>query len=176
MSPFHCGSCGYLSAYHVLGMCPGLKTKKWTDRDPVDGALWREIMARDVAARMRAMDEETRPYEPIIIPAPIVPARPPRSRTEFAGARGKQAAGLGAAAAKNGFQVAPFYWQAGDGAEGCAVKGFRTELAFVATWKRPPGHAGRAPGWRTDIAYIWNPSDRRGPQRITHTDLEGIVT
>lgn len=202
MSPFHCGSCGYLSAYHAMGFCPGLKTKKWTDRDPIDGTVWRQIMARDAAARIRAyeidpevarngaaearrklFDRATRivlgieddSRQLVIDVRPRVPARPPRSKAEFAGTNGKQAVGLGSAAVKRGFQVSPLYWQAGDGAEGCAVKGHRPGFAFVATWIRPAGKSGDTAGWRADVAYGWDPADSRAPTKMTHTDLEGLI-
>lgn len=170
----HCARCGYLSEYHdIARRCPGLKTGKWTERDPIDGALWPEILARDVAARMRSIEEARRPYVPVIVEPPIVCARPPRGPHEFAGYHGKQAVGLGRLAAGLEFDVAPYYWMSGERVEGCAVKGFRAvpALAFVATWQRKPGKS-----WGSDIAYLWNPSDRRSaPLKIGITELEGII-
>lgn len=197
----HCARCGYLSEYHdVARRCPGMKTGKWTERDPIDGALWPEILARDVAARTRAVlidPEKWRdgPAEargklfaratrvvlgmepmpetgPIPVLEPIVCARPPRGPHEFAGYHGKQAVGLGRLAAGLGFDVAPYYWMSGERVEGCAVKGYRAVpgLAFVATWKREPSKS-----WATDVAYAWNPGGREGPARVTVTELEEII-
>lgn len=168
----HCARCGYLSEYHdVARRCPGMKTGKWTERDPIDGALWPEILARDVAARMRSIEEARRPYVPVIVEPPIVCARPPRGPQEFAGYQGRQAVGLGRVAAGRGFDVAPYYWKSGAGVEGCAVKGYRPTLAFVATWQRKPGKS-----WGSDIAYLWNPSDRRSfPSKIGITELGEII-
>ncbi len=57
----HCAECGYLIEYHEADRrCPGLKTKAWRERDPIDGALWPELLARDVAARTRALEEAKR--------------------------------------------------------------------------------------------------------------------
>lgn len=148
-----------------------MKTGKWTDRDPIDRALWPEILARDVAARMRALDEARRSYVPPVVEPPVVVARAPRGKGEFAGYQGRQAVGLGRLAARCGFDVAPYYWKSGAGVEGCAVKGYRPTLAFVATWERKPGRS-----WATDVAYAWNPSDNRTfPVRMTVTQLEEII-
>jgi len=168
----HCARCGYLLEYHdVARRCPGLKTGKWVDRDPIDGALWPEILARDVAARMRAIEEARRPYVPVIVEPPVVCARPPRGAHEFAGYQGRQAVGLGRLAVRCGMDVQPYYWKSGAGVEGCAVKGYRPTIAFVATWERPPGRS-----WGVDIAYVWNPSDRsRGPVKISLTNLEELI-
>lgn len=168
----HCAKCGYLSEYHdVARRCPGMKTGKWTERDPIDRALWPEILARDVAARMRSIEEARRPYVPVIVEPPIVCARPPRGPHEFASYQGRQAVGLGRLAAGRGFDVAPYYWKSGAGVEGCAVKGFRPSIAFVATWERKLGK-----GWATDVAYVWNPSDKRSlPVRTVITQLEDLI-
>lgn len=168
----HCARCGYLVGYHdVARRCPGMKTGTWQDRDPIDGALWPQIMARDVAARTRAIEEARRPYIPVSVPTPIVAARPPQDPGEFAGARGAQAVGLGHRAVTAGMDVAPYYWKSGTGIEGCAVKGYRPGLAFVATWKRVPGKS-----WSVDVAYLWNPSDRRSfPSRIKLTELLTVI-
>ena len=167
----HCARCGYLSEYHdVARRCPGLKAGKWTERDPIDGALWPEILKRDAALR-RLADESAAAVEPYV--PPVVPARAPRGAHEFAAYRGKQAAGLGRLAAEYGFDVAPFYWRSGTGVEACAVKGFRTvpDMAFVATWQRSPGR-----NWGTDVAYCWRPGDRRhAPSKINITTLEGLI-
>lgn len=200
MGTDHCARCGYLLEYHdVARRCPGMKTGKWTERDPIDGALWPEILARDAAARTRAVlidPEKWRdgPAEargklfvratrvvlgmepmpetgPLPVLEPIVPARPPRGPQEFASSRGRQAAGLGRLAAAAGMDVAPYYWRSAAHVEGCAVKGYRPTLAMVATWERRPGK-----GWATDVAYVWNPSDKRSfPVRTTITQLEDII-
>lgn len=160
----HCGRCGYLREFHDLARrCPGMKTGTWKDRDPVDGALWREILARDVAAQMRAIEQARKPSLPPPIDPPVVLARPPRGKGEFAQHGGKQALGIGRLAISAGMDVAPYYWKSGAGAEGCAVKGYRPTLACVATWQRKPG----VKGWAFDIAYAWNPSDRtKGPTKL----------
>lgn len=169
----HCARCGYLSEYHdVARRCPGMKTGTWTERDPIDGALWPEILARDVAARMRALQESKQVDIPEML-RPIVCARPPRGPHEFASYHGRQAVGLGRLAARIGFDVAPYYWRSGAGVEGCAVKGFRAVpgMAFVATWQRKPGKT-----WGVDVAYVWNPSDKRSfPSRISVTELEELL-
>lgn len=167
----HCSRCGYLSEWHdVARRCPGMKTGTWTARDPIDGALWPEILKRDMAARRQAdVPVEPEPHVP-----PLVPARAPRGSHEFAAGQGRQAAGLGRLAARLGFDVAPYYWKSGAGVEGCAVKGFRAvpSLAFVATWQRKPG----VKGWATDAAYAWRPEDRtRAPTKLTVTQLEEII-
>jgi hypothetical protein len=168
----HCARCGYLSEYHdVARRCPGMKTGRWVDRDPIDGALWPEILARDVRARMRAIEESRRPYVPEPVNPPIVCARPPRDKSEFASYHGLQAAGLGRLAAGRGMDVAPYYWKSGSGVEGCAVKGYSPGLAFVATWQRKPGKS-----WAVDVAYIWRPHDKRSfPSKVNHTELGEII-
>lgn len=173
----HCARCGYLSEYHdVARRCPGMKTGKWTERDPIDGALWPEIMARDVAARGRAIEAARRPYIPVMTPESIIVARPPRGPEEFAHGGKGQARLLGLLAADRGMDVAPYYWKSGTGDEGCAVKGYCPTLAFVATWSRKAAFAGLLKGWLTDVAYAWNPSDKRSfPVRITATQLEPII-
>lgn len=160
----HCGRCGYLKEFHDLARrCPGMKTGTWKQRDPVDGALWPEILARDVAARMRAMEESRRADVAVALPRPMVTARPPQMPAELAGYQGRQAVGIGRLAIAAGMDVAPYYWRSGDGVHGCAVKGYRPALAFVATWKKPNG----GKGWAFDIAYVWNPSDRKtGPLKL----------
>lgn len=206
MAIAHCARCGYLVQYHdIAKRCPGLKTGRWQDADPIDRTTWREIMARDLAARIMAHELDPEKWrngtpeakrklflqatrivtgaEPdprtlqVIEGEPMVPARPPRSPYEFAAYQGRQAAGLGRQAVAAGFQVAPIYWRAGDGSEGCAVKGRRAQtFAFVATWKRPAGRSGTTAGWGADIAYVWNPQDRTHmPSKITHTQLEEML-
>lgn len=172
MGDEHCGRCGYLVEYHnVARRCPGMKTGTWKQRDPIDGALWPEILARDVAARMRAMEESRRPYVVEVIPPPIVTARPPQGPHEFAHTKGKQAVGLGRSAARAGMDVAPYYWKSGTGIEGCAVKGHRPTLAFVATWERKPGAS-----WAFATAYAWNPSDgMKGPIKVNSGQLLSLL-
>lgn len=152
-----------------------MKTGKWTERDPIDRLTWREILARDVAAQMRALEESHRPYVVETVLAPVVSARAPRGPEEFAGYGGKQAAGLGRLAAGRGMDVAPYYWKSGAGIEGCAVKAYRPTLALVATWQRKV-RGPRDRGWLFDIAYCWNPGDRsRGPVKMKLAALEEIV-
>jgi hypothetical protein len=157
----HCGNCGYLVEYHETGSrCPGLKTKQWQERDPIDGALWPELLARDVAARTRALEKAKQPYIPVTMPEPVIPARPPYGPHEFAGYRGRQAVGLGRRAAAACMDVAPYFWKSGLGVEGCAVKGFRRDtFAFVATWERKIGAS-----WGFDVAYWWRPGGKPAVQ------------
>jgi hypothetical protein len=164
----HCARCGYLVEYHdVARRCPGLKTGEWKDRDPVDRALWREILARDITARMRDGVDAAEAIAPL---PPLVPARPPQGVHEFAGYRGKQAVGMGRRAVAAGMDVAPYYWKSGAGVDGCAVKGWRAGFAFVATWKRPPGRS-----WAGDVAYAWAPDERGFPIKMTHTSLLELI-
>jgi hypothetical protein len=160
----HCGRCGYLKEFHDLARrCPGMKTGTWKLRDPIDGALWPEILARDIARQMRMVEEVARADVEVITKPPMVVARPPLQPSEFAGYQGRQAVGIGRLAIAKGMDIAPYYWCSGVGVHGCAVKGYRPGLAFVATWKRKP----KVKGWSFDIAYAWNPSDRRtGPTRL----------
>jgi hypothetical protein len=170
----NCARCGYLREFHdVAGHCPGMKTAKWADPGPVDPALWREIMARDAAARLRAIEDDKRTWQPPVVPPPLIPARVPLSAAEYAGFRGKQAVGLGRKAIDRGWSVTPLYWMAGSGAEGCGVWILRNDLRALATWDRAAGLAGGKSGWRADIAYAW----RTGaiPTKLTHTDLEAII-
>lgn len=177
----HCAGCGYLLAYHQVGTqcCPAplggfAKTAKWRDPAPIDRTAWRDIMRRDHAARMAKYAAECAPYEPTVIPPPLVPARAPRNVGELAGYAGRQGVGLGRRAVAAGWRVAAFYWQAHDGAEGCAVKMARDDLYAVACWKRKPGKQGSKSGWEADIAY----GVRRGdaPVKLTHTQLEEVIT
>jgi hypothetical protein len=166
----HCARCGYLVDYHdIAKRCPGLKSSEWKERDPIDGALWPELLARDVAARTRALEQAKRPYIPVTMPEPIVAARAPQGPQEFAGYHGLQAVGLGNRAAERGMDVAPFYWRSGTGVDGCAVKGYRPDWSFVATWERKPGKS-----WGFDVGYAWDRSGR-GPVAVGYTALVGMI-
>lgn len=171
MSPFHCARCGYLSAFHGPGdLCPGAKAARWQDPTPIEQVTWREVMARDAAARTRAAEAAQRPYEPVVAAPPLIAPRSPSGKTEFASYRDSQAAGLGRRAVAAGFAVEPLYWCAADGSEGCAVRGRGPQFSFVATWKRPATDRGKLAGWRADVAYAWPPL-----AKLTHTDLEALV-
>lgn len=163
----HCGNCGYLVEYHEPDKrCPGLKTKQWQERDPIDKALWPELLARDVAARTEALEEAKRPYIPVTMPEPVIPVRPPYGPHEFAGYRGRQAVLLGRRAAVAHMDVAPYFWKSGLGVEGCAVKGFRRDtFAFVATWERKIGAS-----WGFNVAYWWRPGGKPAV-KVTYTEI-----
>jgi hypothetical protein len=179
-----CAGCGYGPQWHEQTgehRCPpetadrnGRRGKWRAPEQHVDTASWREIMRRDYRARMAAYDEAHASYEPEVVPPPRVPARPPTGPAELAGYQGRQAVGLGRAAAAAGWAVEARYWQAHDGTEGCAVRMARDDLYAVATWKRSASKAGGKSGWGADIAY----GVRRGvaPVKLTHTQLEGVIT
>jgi hypothetical protein len=176
----HCAGCGYLFAFHQVGTgrCPAdegfAKTASYRRPPPIDRTEWREIMRRDYRARVAAYEAAHAPYVPVVVPPPLVPARPPQGPHELASYQGRQAAGLGKRAAAAGWAVSAHYWQVHDGSEGCAVKMAKADLFAVATWKRKPGKQGSKSGWEADIAY----GVRRGdaPVKLTHTQLEGVIT
>jgi hypothetical protein len=176
----HCAGCGYLPEYHKpgTGHCPAdegfAKTVTYREPPPIDRTPWREIMRRDYRARVAKYEAANAKYEPVVVPPPRVPARAPNGPEELASYQGRQAVGLGRAAAARGWKVRAHYWQAHDGAEGCAVSMTRDDLYAVATWKRKPGKQGTKSGWEADIAY----GVRRGdaPVKLTHTQLEGVIT
>lgn len=168
--------CGYLLDDHepVSSRCPLAKTGRFRRPPPDDPALWPEIIRRDVAARFAKIEADRAAYVPPVVVPPQVPARHPAGPGEFASYQGKQAAGLGRAASQRGWAVAAYYWRAGDGTEGCAVKLRREDLRAVATWKRKPGSIGKLSGWEADNAYGW----RLGtlPVVISHTMLLEMIT
>lgn len=140
---------------------------------PYDRSTWREILARDTALRHAVYDAERAPHEsPIVLP-PQVPARPPLGGAEVASYRGRQALGLGGAAAAAGWRADAFYARAADGAELSAVKLARDDLRAVATWRRAAGKQGSKSGWSADVAYGWRLGTM--PAKITHTFLEEFV-
>jgi hypothetical protein len=78
--------------------------------------------------------------------APLVPARHTIDLGEIA----KQAFPVGKQAAALGWDVVPYYWQAGDGTETSALVLWRGDLRAVAYWERV------APaGWRTAGCRAW---------------------
>lgn len=176
----HCAGCGYLFVYHrsETGHCPAdegfAKTARYRPPPPIDRTEWREIMRRDYLARVAAHEAAHAPYELVVVPPPLIPARAPTGPAELAGYQGRQAVGLGRKATAAGWQVSAAYWKTHDGSEGCAVKMQRDDLFAVATWTRKPGKAGSKSGWEADIAY----GVRRGdaPVKLTHTQLEGVIT
>lgn len=168
----YCGGCGYRLAYHgAAGECPGLKTKRFTEPGPIDRATWREIMRRDMAARFVV--------EPVHVPVAALPPevrpREPHHAGEIAGYRGRQAVGLGRRAVELGWEASPWYWRAGTGAEGCAVRLRKDAMRAVATWGRTRGNIGKKSGWAADVAYAWRTDVGRMPTKITHTQLEGLI-
>lgn len=166
----HCAGCGYVRSLHGAdGGCPGLKTKTFTARAPVEEIDWREVMRRDRVAASAP------PVAVAAVAAPLIPARPPLSFGEYAGGQGRQAVGLGRAAMAVGWSVSPWYWLAGDGTEGCALRLARGTLRAVATWKRPSGMLGSSKGWASDLAYAWRTDVARIPQKMTVTQLEGLI-
>lgn len=176
----HCAGCGYLLAYHQIGTgnCPAdegfAKTAKFREPPPVDRSDFRVIMRRDAQKRAADYAAAHAAYVPVVVPPPRIPARPPAGPGEIAGYGGRQAVGLGRKAAGAGWQVEARYWQAHDGSEGCAIRLARGDLYAVATWKRKAGKQGSESGWEADIAY----GVRRGdaPVKLTHTQLEGVIT
>lgn len=155
--------------YHGLaGECPGLKTKRFQAPGPIDRATWREIMRRDTAARFAVV-------APVAALPPQVPAREPQHAGEFAhGGRG-QAARLGRVAVERGWEVQPWYWRSGVGAEGCAVRLRKDVLRAVACWGRPAGNVGSKSGWVVDVAYAWRTDVGRMPTKVTMTELEALL-
>jgi hypothetical protein len=106
---------------------------------PPETALWQERLARDTAARHAASDAAKAAHVPEPVLRPLIPARPPLVAAEVAAGQGRQAKGLGKKAIAAGWQVSAWYWQAGDGTEGSAVRLSRGPLRAVATWERKPG-------------------------------------
>jgi hypothetical protein len=178
-----CASCGYGPEWHEQTgehRCPpetadkNGRRGKWRTPDPPVHLDYRAIMRRDWLARQAADAAAHVEYEPEVVPPPLIPARAPTGPTELASYQGRQALGMGRQAALAGWAVSAHYWKAYDGSEGCAVKMWRDDLYAVATWKRKPAKAGTKSGWEADIAY----GVRRGdaPVKLTHTQLEGVIT
>jgi hypothetical protein len=179
-----CASCGYDRDTHDLGTlrCHPATADKNGRRGtfkvppPIDRTLWRDIMARDAAAARQAVEDARKPYEPEIVPPPLVPARPPYGPQEYATSnRGMSAAKLGRAAITAGWDVSPWYWQEHDGKEGCALRLARGELRAVALWSRSPSAVGMLSGWKTEYAYAWRADDARVPTKMTITILERLI-
>jgi len=164
------------------GLCPGRRSKtsgEWlllrqaTFREPAPPDARREWFGLLVpvieAAEHEVVVERVAP--------PLVPARPPLAATEFASTnRGMSAAKLGRKARELGWDVEPSYWVGFDGSEGCAVKFAKGELRAVALWRRAAADAGKLTGWKTDVAYAWRMGAGRYPTKVTHTDLERLIT
>ena len=178
----HCAGCGYPSQYHEIGTqkCPketetsNGRRGKWRDPPPIDRTDFRGIMRRDWLARQAVYEAAHTPYVPVVVPPPRVPARPPRSALEIAGYQGRQAVGLGRRATAAGWLVEAAYAVRHDGEEFCAVRMQRGDLYAVATWTRPANKAGTNSGWGGDIAYGVKRGDM--PVKLTHTQLEGVIT
>lgn len=176
-----CAACGYGDELHEFGTrrCPPETADKNGRRgrfrvpDPPDTRTWQQRIKDASAARAQAIEDARRPYVPEVVPPPQVPARAPQGPGEFAGYGGRQAVGLGKAAAAAGWRVAAFYARSHDGEEMCAVKLAKDDLRAVATWTRKAGNIGKASGWGADIAYGWRLGTM--PARINHTDLEKII-
>lgn len=166
----HCARCGYLREYHeASGRCPGLKTGGWQDRAPLDTTGWREIMRRDYERRRDAYAEAAKPYQLDVTPLPRVAARAPRGPEEFADKR--QAGTLGRLALSLGWRIEPWYAEAHDGAQMCAIKLERAPLSAVAIWRRP-----RAGGsWASDVAYAWRTDVSGYPINVGVARLTEII-
>lgn len=144
-------------------------TFKVADEQAPETALWREILARDTAARHAAAAAARAEHVHTPVPPPRIAARPPLDLTEVAAGQGRQARGLGRKAVAAGWSVLAYYWMADDGTEGSAVQLHREGARAVAVWTRPPG----VKGWKTDVAYGWRAGSGRVPQKITLKQLEG---
>jgi hypothetical protein len=108
---------------------------------------------------------------------PRVLARAPRTPAEIAGAGGgRQASKLGRLAISLGWSVSAHYWQGADGPEGCAIRLAKLPLRAVATWSRPAELVGTKAGWKADLAYAWRIDVPRPPMKVTHTDLERLIS
>lgn len=174
-----CATCGYERWWHegtTKTKCPAQAQGKWREPDPPGRSSWREIMREDAAARRAAFDEARAAYVPPIVLPPQVPARWPAGPGEIAGYQGRQAVGLGRAAAQRGWAVTARYWRAGDGKEGCGVWLSRGELRALATWERKPGQQGSKSGWSGGVAYAWRTDVTAFPTPIGHTALVDLIT
>lgn len=200
-----CGACGYFRAVHdAAGKCPLCACGEMPGAHGI--IPWREpfcpggrtsattgkpLLLRQATFREPAPDGERRDWFGLSVPVmqaerevvveeigpPLVPARPPHGPTEFAGAGGgKQGSKLGRAAGRLGWTVSALYWQGFDGAEGCGVWLAKGELRAVALWKRAAENAGKTTGWAADVAYAWRTDVARFPTKLTHTDLERLIT
>lgn len=180
-----CASCGYPRSTHDLGSlrCHPATADKNGRRGtfkvppPPDLALYPEIMRRDAEASRKAIEDARKPYEPEVIPPPLVPARPPYGPAEYATSnRGMSAAKLGRLALGRRWDVSPWYWMAHDRSEGCALRLGRGVLRAVALWSRPAGAEGTLTGWKTEYGYAWRSDvSDRFPTRLTITDLERLI-
>lgn len=183
-------ACGEMPAAHgvvplLAPTCPGGRRSKTTDaplllrqgtfRPPepeVPRRDWFGLLVPVIETKVEIDPDEVRPHFP-----PRVPARPPYGPHEVAGAGGgKQGSKLGRRAVALGWQVEALYWQAHDGTEGCAVRLAKPPLRAVAMWSRPAELAGQKTGWKADGAYAWRTDVARFPTKVTHTDLERLIT
>jgi len=180
-------ACGEMPADHggipwIVPACPGGRRSKTTGLN----LLLRQGTFRppepDVARRewFGLLVPVIEPAEQVVeveIGPPLVPARPPYGPHEIAGAGGgKQATKLGRGAVALGWAVDAWYWQAADGSEGCAIRLAKPPLRAVALWSRPAGMAGQKTGWKAGAAYAWRTDVARFPTKLTHTDLERLIT
>lgn len=180
----HCAACGYPRDTHDLGTnrChPATANSKgargvWRDPPPLDPMLYPDVLRRDAEARRLEFERKHAVYVPEVILPPQVPARAPRDGSEIAGYQGKQGVGLGRRATALGWAAAARYWRSGEGVEGCAVQLARGTLRAVATWSRKAGNVGAKAGWAVDVAYAWRTDVERIPTKLTHTQLEGLIT
>lgn len=179
----NCAGCGYAREHHKVGTlaCPvGLneyaRTAKFKPRAPTDTALWPEIMRRDAAARRQAIEDARKPYEPEVVPPPLIPARAPLGPPEFAVSnRGLGAAKLGREAVGRGWHAEPWYWREHDGTEGCAVRLAKGPLRAVAVWSRKAVDVGKLTGWKAEFAYAWRADLARIPTKLNISDLERLL-
>lgn len=184
-------ACGEVPSAHgvvplLAPTCPGGRRSKTTDaplllrqatfRQPEPAVArrdWFGLLVPVVEAKVVPQEvDEVRPHLP-----PRVPAREPYGPHEVAGAGGgKQGTKLGRGALALGWQVGARYWQAADGSEGCAVLLAKLPLRAVALWSRPAEHVGKKTGWKAEGAYAWRTDVARFPTKLTHTQLEGLIT
>jgi hypothetical protein len=180
-----CASCGYGRSTHDPGTlkCHPATADKSGRRGtfkvpaPVELINWREVMRREAEARSRAIEEARKPYEPVVIPPPLVPARPPCGPHEYAVSnRGMSAVKLGRHAIAAGWVVEPAYWMAHDRNEGCALRLGKGAARAVALWSRTAANAGSVAGWKAEYAYAWRTDwlDRL-PVKLNITELERFL-
>lgn len=180
-----CAACGYFEEFHDLGTlkCPretaDVNGRRGTFREYVPERRfdWFGLSVPYSKKQLDAMADAERLAEDVVTGPPQVPARPPLCPGEIAGGKRNAAAiKLGRLAIAAHWTVAPLYWRAADGREGCGVWLSRGDLRALATWKRAAGNVGALTGWEGDRAYAWRTSGTQPVTRINLTQLEGLIS